>query len=333
MTLPIPDFFNENSVKDIWNVKYNELYPIARDWAKEYNIKPAKDDKQRTCFILIDIQNTFCVPSGELYVGGKSGMGAVEDNIRLCKYIYKNLSDITDFVVSLDSHKNISIFHEIFWVNQQDEHPEPSTIITYNDIKNGIWLINPNICSILGISYDDLQNYALDYTSELEKRNKFNLSIWPYHGMIGGIGHALVSSVEESIFFHNIARETMMDIQLKGSNPITESFSIFGAEFKNKLNKEKKNSRLIRYLLNFDKIIITGQAKSHCVAWTIQDLLTDILEINPQLAKKLFILEDCTTPIVIDNVIDFTDIANETFKSFEEKGINLITTDIQIGEL
>ena len=31
---------------------------------------------------------------------------------------------------------------------------------------------------------------------------KYELTVWPFHALLGGIGHALVSAVEEAIFFH-----------------------------------------------------------------------------------------------------------------------------------
>ena len=33
--------------------------------------------------------------------------------------------------------------------------------------------------------------------------------------MLGGIGHALVSAVEEAIFFHNIARHSQTEFKIK----------------------------------------------------------------------------------------------------------------------
>ena len=48
--------------------------------------------------------------------------------------------------------------------------------------------------------------------------------------MLGGIGHALVSAVEEAIFFHGIARSSRPDFQVKGDNPLTEHYSIIGPE-------------------------------------------------------------------------------------------------------
>ena len=54
--------------------------------------------------MLIDVQNTFCIPDFELYVGGRSGHGAVEDNIRLCEFIYRNLGNITHITATMDTH-------------------------------------------------------------------------------------------------------------------------------------------------------------------------------------------------------------------------------------
>ncbi len=86
----------------------------------------------------------------------------------------------------------------------------------------------------------------------------------------------------------------------------------------------KKNTRLLQKLLDFDVIIIAGQAKSHCVAWTIDDLLTEIMAIDPNLAKKVYLLEDCTSPVVVPGVIDFTDQANAAFQRFAQAGMNLV---------
>ena len=80
----------------------------------------------------------------------------------------------------------------------------------------------------------------------------------------------------------------------------------------------------LQRLLEFDAVIIAGQAKSHCVAWTIQDLLSEILTHDPQLAKKVYLLEDCTSPVVVPNVVDYTDQADAAFKHFADAGMHLV---------
>jgi len=158
--------------------------------------------------------------------------------------------------------------------------------------------------------------------------------------MFGGIGHALVPSIEESIFFHDVARGSMPEFQVKGGNPLTENYSVFQPEVKNIVNKAQKNTHFLSNLLTYDVIIIAGQAKSHCVAWTIYDLLNEINAQDPDLAKKVYLLEDCTSPVVVlddhGNAIeglDFTDAANQAFSDFKDAGMNVIDTSIPIHEL
>ena len=48
--------------------------------------------------------------------------------------------------------------------------------------------------------------------------------------MLGGIGHALVSAVEEAVFFHGIARQSQPAFVIKGDDPLTEHYSALGPE-------------------------------------------------------------------------------------------------------
>jgi nicotinamidase-related amidase len=77
-------------------------------------------------------------------------------------------------------------------------------------------------------------------------------------------------------------------------------------------------------LLQFDAVIIAGQAKSHCVAWTIDDLLQDILTQDRKLVEKVYLLEDCTSPVVVPGIIDYADQANEVFKKFANAGMHVV---------
>ncbi|MGD1920144.1 MAG: isochorismatase, partial [Pleurocapsa sp.] len=119
-----PDFFNSNKVKEIYRVPYQKRAAEAETWAQFNNIKPAFADKKQVGLLLIDVQNTFCIPDFELFVNG-----AVEDNVRLCEFIYRNLSMITEIIPTMDSHTAIQIFHPIFWLNQERKHPAPATMI------------------------------------------------------------------------------------------------------------------------------------------------------------------------------------------------------------
>ena len=136
----------------MWRIPYQRRLGEARAWAQRHEILPASEDSLRTCLLLIDVQNTFCIPDYELFVGGRSGNGAVEDNVRLCQFIYRNLPHISKIACTLDTHTAMQIFHEIFWVNDAGEHPIPlQTLITQEDVETGKWHVNPAVVnSIIG---------------------------------------------------------------------------------------------------------------------------------------------------------------------------------------
>lgn len=107
--LPIPEFFDATKVAQVWRVPYQERAAQARQWAQRYQIPPAAEDQQRTILLLIDVQNTFCLPDFELFVHG-----AVADNQRLCRFIYTHLTHISEIIVTLDTHTASQIFHPLF---------------------------------------------------------------------------------------------------------------------------------------------------------------------------------------------------------------------------
>jgi nicotinamidase-related amidase len=325
--LPLPAHFEPQRVGQVWRVPYEERAAEARAWAKEHHLLPNEQDRFKIALVLIDVQNTFCIPGYELYVGGRSGTGAVDDNTRLVKFIYRNLGVITHISLTLDTHQATQIFHPIFLVDENGEHPSPYTLVTAEDIQVGRWRFNEILVEDLGIDADYGQSQLEHYTSQLAQKGKFDLTIWPYHAMLGGIGHALVPSVEEAVFFHTIARSSQPDFEIKGANALTEHYSAIGPEVLTGPEGEtlgEKSDRIFKKVQDYDAILFAGQAKSHCVAWTISDLLDQILNYDPQLVGKVYLLEDCTSPVVVPGAIDYTDQSAEAFERFVKSGMNRV---------
>ncbi|UCD41734.1 MAG: isochorismatase, partial [Chloroflexota bacterium] len=195
------------------------------------------------------------------------------------------------------------------------------------DIENGRWRFNEIIAEDLGIEAAYGQSQLEHYTAQLAKKEKFELTIWPYHAMLGGIGHALVSAVEEADFFHTIARSSRPDYEIKGTNPLTEHYSAIGPEVLTGPDGEQlgeKSNKMFKKVQKYDVVIFAGQAKSHCVAWTISDLLEQIQENDPGLVEKVYLLEDCCSPVVVPGVIDYTDQANADFARFAQAGMHIV---------
>lgn len=326
--LQIPEHFDPEQVGKVWRVDYQKIAQDAEKWQEKYDLKKSSDDNKRILLLLVDVQNTFCTPGFELFVAGRSGMAAVEDNKRLCRFIYRNLHRLTKICFTLDTHQAAQIFHAIFLVNDQGEHPKPFTLITLQDIKKGVWKFNKKLSSVLHIDPSYGQQYLLHYTKQLALSGKYDLTIWPYHAMLGGIGHAIVSSVEQAVFFHGIARTSQAEFNIKGKNPLSENYSVLSPEVTSDQSGKaigEKNHALTNQLLQNDIIVVAGQAKSHCVTWTIDDLLADIKDYyDPKFAEKVYLLEDCTSPVVIPDVVDYTEKSDEAFKRFADAGMNIV---------
>lgn len=320
--LPLPNFA-QSYRHGIWRVPYLERAATARTWAQTHQICPAAMDKTRIGLLLIDAQNTFCTPDFELFVAG-----APADNERLCSWIYQHLNSITQIWATLDTHTAAQIFHPLFWCDAAGNPPAPSaTIITPEAIADGTWRVNGAIASALGMTPTQMEDYATFYVQQLSATGKYPLTVWGYHSMLGGIGHALVSAVEEAIFFHGIARQSQPRLVLKGSHPLTENYSALRPE----VNHDPQgrplvpfNETLLQEWLSLDALFIAGQAKSHCVAWTIADLLAAIRKRDDSLAHRIYLLEDCTSPVVVPGVVDFTAQANAAFDQFAAAGMHRV---------
>jgi nicotinamidase-related amidase len=327
LELPLPPHFDPAMVAQVYRVPYEEIAIQARSWAKEHNLQPNEKDQVKIALVLIDLQNTFCIPGFELFVTGRSGSGAVDDNIRLVQFLYRNLGSITHVSATMDTHQATQIFHPIFLVDDQGKHPTPYTLVTAEDVQRGRWKFNAILSEDLGIDPAHGQSHLEHYSAELAKYGKYDLTIWPYHAMLGGIGHALVSSVEEAIFFHTLTRYSRPDFEIKGAYPLTEHYSAIGPEVLTDPQGNiiaEKSEKLFKKVQFFDAVLIAGQAKSHCVAWTISDLLDQIQANDPSLVDKIYLLEDCTSPVVVPEVIDYTDQADAAFKRFIEAGMHAV---------
>jgi nicotinamidase-related amidase len=334
---PIPAHFDPQSVGQIWRVPYQQRSDAAIAYAQTHQITPAAQDQTRVCLLAIDVQNTFCLPDFELFVGGASGMGAVDDTRRLCEFVYRNLGQITTIVPTLDTHQAMQIFHPVFWVDAAGHHPTPiATMIHLDDVESGRWRVNPAVADrIAGGDYERLCAHALHYTRQLTAAGKYPLTIWCYHSMLGGIGHALVPAFEEATFFHGMARGTQAQFELKGDSPWTENYSVLRPEVMTDGAGQPigvNNQALVKTLLDYDRVIIAGQAKSHCVAWTIADLLTAITAIDAKLATKIYLLEDCASPVVVPGVVDFSAAADEAYAGFAAAGMHLVQSTVPMAD-
>jgi nicotinamidase-related amidase len=326
----VPRHYDASKADQVYRVDYRGLASSATVFKKAEAITNSATDKFKIALMPIDMQNTFCIPGFELFV-----LNAPEDTKRLTEFLYRNLGRITKIFPTMDTHTAMQIFHSLFFLDEQGETIAPNTVISSTDLINGKYRVNPAVASDLGVGYTVLSQHVIHYTKSLERNGKYSLNIWDYHAMLGGIGHALVPLLEEAIFFHTIARNAQPGIEIKGGNALTENYSVLSPEVLDTYDGRaiaSKNSRFIEKLLNYDILIITGQAKSHCVAFSIEDLLTEIQAKDPALAQKVYLLEDCTSPVVIPGIVDFTAQGDQAFERFKNAGMHLVKSTTPIDQ-
>jgi nicotinamidase-related amidase len=333
--LPLPPHWDPGRVGEVWRVDYAARFDDAERWRERHSIPPATEDRFRVALVVVDVQNTFCSPGYELFVAGRSGTGALDDSRRLCEFVYRNLGAITQIVPTLDTHQALQIFHRPLLVDAEGRHPDPFTLVTAADVESGRWRIDAAAAAGLGLDPEYAEEHLRYYARTLDEGGKYSLTIWPFHAMLGGIGYALVSAVEEALFFHSIARRAPLDFQPKGDNPLTEHYSMLGPEGGSDLEGEplgRRNQPLIERLLQYDAVVIAGEAKSHCVAWTIDDLLTDPTVQERGLEEKVYLLEDCTSSVVVPGSVDYTDEADAAFGRFAESGAHIVRSESPMAE-
>jgi nicotinamidase-related amidase len=173
---------------------------------------------------------------------------------------------------------------------------------------------------------------CLEYTKRLEEAGKYVLTIWPYHTLLGGLSHALVPALMEAAIFHAIARRAQTHFETKGTHAMTENYSVLSPEVKELSGKAVGafNAPFMRLLLEYDRVYVFGQAKSHCVLSTLKDIQEHVEKTDPALAKKIYILEDCMSPVPppplnpLPPSLDFPRIADEAIADFKRAGMNVV---------
>ena len=257
--------------------------------------------------LLIDPQMDFCDPNGALYVPG-----AEEDIRRLSRMIDRHFGDIDDIHVTLDSHHYVHIAHPVFWVDSDGNHPDPFTVISVDDVNNGKWrTYNPGF-----------MKKGTEYVQALSDNGRYSLVIWPPHCLIGSKGHAVMPELFESLGKWE-SQFNVVDMVTKGSNLFTEHYSAVRADVIDPDDPfTMLNMRLVDALRNCGddgKILIAGEALSHCVANTIRDVAD---EFSPDELKKFVILEDASS-----NVTGFEHLGTSFIEDMEKAGMEISTTE------
>lgn len=222
----------------------------------------------------------------------------------------------------MDSHQRLHIAHGLFWKkgNLSEPkviHPDPFTPISHESIKKGEW-----------IPMDEkLVDYALVYTEKLEASGKFGLLIWPEHCLVGSPGHNVYPDIQAAIHRWEEKTGRIPEYIQKGTNCLTEMYSIFKAEVPVEDDPSTSmNVKLIESLIEKDdKVVVMGQALSHCVNYSVRDLVEYLLkdgnEKGLNKVRNITLFTDCAS-----SVPGFQQAGQDFISYCQEKGVNVSET-------
>jgi nicotinamidase/pyrazinamidase len=140
----------------------------------------------------------------------------------------------------------------------------------------------------------DLNAYVLEYTRRLEEKGKFQLCIWPEHCLIGSHGHDIVDNVGQALEeWSRHSYHKAIKYILKGQNVLTEMYSALEAEIP--ISQDTYyNDELLTSLLECGKLVVCGQAMSHCVNYTLRDI---VRKWPPSRLGDIYLLKDCASAV------------------------------------
>lgn len=334
----MPAFFDpKNAAKWGYRPDIAKVFDEAMAWKKAGAVQPAAADRKKVHALFIDVQKDFCFPEGTLYVAGRSGTGAIDDSRRMAEWIYANLPILTHISCTLDTHIPFQIFSRSFWEKADGTPVAAHTVITAAEVKDGTY--KPSLAAVSIVAngnYQWLLKQCIHYCEELEKAGKYKLYIWPEHCLLGTSGHSLVGVLEEAGYFHAFARGSQLDFQIKGGNPLTENYSVMKPEVLTRWDGAaipgvQKNTKLLEALFKADYIPVFGQALSHCVKSSVDDLLDWVLAQDPALARKVYIVADCMSAVTVPDgkggfLADFTPEGEAALKKFSDAGMHVVNS-------
>lgn len=240
--------------------------------------------------VIIDPQNDFCDLPADYRplastVPALPVAGAHADMRRVAALIEQGGAGLSDITVTLDSHQRVDIAHPTFWCQGDGSALAPFTQIRAADVAAGRY--RPRLA--------DAVPRVLAYLEALEASGRYAHMVWPVHCEIGSWGHNVHDDVRRAYNRWEEARVGIVSKVLKGSNPWTEHYSALKAEVPVADDPATQlNVALVDRLRQADRVLIAGEAGSHCVKATTEHIVENFAAAD---LGKLVLLTDCMSPV------------------------------------
>lgn len=240
-----------------------------------------------THLLIIDPQNDFCDLPEDWCLGGNAPSlpvaGSHAGLLRLAGWMQRQSHLLNAITVTLDTHHQLHIAHPAFWQGEgAGKAVTPFTEITAEAARLGQY--SPRNPALLP--------QVLAYLDALQSRGRYRLMVWPVHCEMGSWGHNVHSAIRSAYNAWEVQTQRTVQKVSKGSNLMTEHYSALQAEVPDAHDPSTGlNTALLASLASADRIVVAGEASSHCVRATVEDMAQ---YIDPQ---KIVLLADCMHPV------------------------------------
>lgn len=251
----------------------------------------------------IDLQDEFTKEGHKLCVPG-----APEDVTRIAGIITRRARDISDILLTMDSHPVDHIGHPGWWRLRNGDLPAEFTLVTEDMLTSG------------DIRPADPQQ--LEYAKEYLHHLKVSM-IWNTHCVPGLPGYPLNAHIVNALKVWADTTGLKETVVKKGFNRDTESFGVFAAEFYNHEIGTDFNWHLLSDIIRGGQPVVTvGEARSHCVRRSVEQMVEALGDGLLFPLKKIVIVSDC-----MSDVPNFEADGALFLKKMTDKGVTVCTSD------
>lgn len=255
--------------------------------------------------------------------------GASQDMIRTAALVRRLGSRLDDIHVTLDSHHLVDVGHPTMWVGDDEKTPPPPfTAILSDDIRSRIWTPRFANAKPPALDGETVRQYMIRYASTLEDQGNHLLMVWTIHCLIGSDGHAVQKDLADALNWWCGENFANINFVTKGTNPWTEHYGALQAEVPMANDPSSGlNTRLLEVLKVADRVVVAGEAWTHCVKTSVTQIVDNI---DPKLVRKIWLLTDCMSGIPAavpgDPKLDFPLATSQWQEEMVARGINLTTS-------
>jgi nicotinamidase-related amidase len=244
-----------------------------------------------THLLVIDPQNDFCdsvpaAPPG--YAPALPVTGADADLRRLAGFVRAHGRQLNGITVTLDSHPGVAVERTSFWADANGQPVAPFTWLTAADVRAGAYrprdaAHTPAVLAML---------------DQLAQRGHAGMVVWPVHCVTGTFGHNIHGALAAELQAWEEGWQQPVRKVLKGDYPLSEHYGAFEADVPvpGVASTQFNTALAERVTGGVDLLLIAGEAASHCVAASF-DQLAGYLARRGGAGPRIALLRDCMSPV------------------------------------